>query len=550
MAVVVKDKKAIFLRVRDPNKYTDVFDKVGIKYKVDGHNLAVKHNVDTFRILENLGAKLERFEPMRSYYTYPKLHGMFNPMSHQEETAVFVSQNPKAFVLNTQRTGKTASCLWAADYLMKEGLIDKVLVCCTVSNCATWYDEVKAIFANRSVAIARGSRSIRMSVLRQKFDFHIINHDGIKVVSDIWDNYITDRTLLIIDEARLFSDPKSDRWKVMNEIASKVKYAWALTGTPLSGGPVASYGFIKLITPHNVPKTVGAWQVETMFKIADRKWVPKRGWENTVYKALQPAIRFNADDVLDLPPLQMMYVEAELTADQAKAYNKLRHDGAIPLKEGKITAANAGVLVFKLLQTAAGVVKLDNSQDDDSAVLKLPPKGRLKVLDEIIQGTENKVIVFASYKAVVDLLQEHCNKKYGSVWIDGRVTGKKRDEAVRKFQSDPDVKVLVAHPKTTSHGLEFAVADTIVWFTPHHSLELYDQANKRIQSKLQKNNMGIYHIFATSLERAIYTKLANGSEAQASFLELYKQEITGKQGEEVAEEDALSTAINIFSKSS
>ena len=181
--------------------------------------------------------------------------------------------------------------------------------------------------------------------------------------------------------------------------------------------------------------------------------------------------------------------------------------------------------MFKLLQTAAGVVKLDQNGDDDTAVLKLPPKGRLKVLDEIIQGTDNKVIVFASYKAVVDLLQEHCSKKYGSVWIDGRVTGKRRDEAVKKFQTDPNVKVLVAHPKTTSHGLEFAVADTIVWFTPHHSLELYDQANKRIQSKLQKNNMGIYHIYATPLEKAIYAKLANGSEAQQSFLELYKQEM-------------------------
>lgn len=525
MALTLKDKKAIYLKVREPEKYTRVLDKVGVKYVADGHKLVVRHNVDTHRILVNLGAKLEDLEPMRSYYDYPKLHGLYDPMKHQVETAVFVSQYPKAFVLNTQRTGKTASCLWAADYLIKEGIIDKVLVCCTVSNCATWYDEVRAIFANRSAIIVRGTRSVRMSALRQKVDFHIINHDGIKVVSEIWDNYITDKTLLIVDEARLFSDPKSDRWKVLNLIAQKCKYAWALTGTPLSGGPVAAYGFIKLIAPHRVPDSLGAWQAMTMLKLSTHKWIPKKGWEDTVYEALQPAIRFNADEVLDLPPLQMMYKEAELTADQKKAYNKLKNDGAIPLKEGSISAVNAGVEVFKLLQIAAGVVKLDQSGDDDSALLRLPPSGRLKVLDEIIQGTDNKVIVFASYKAVVDLLQEHCDKKYGSVWIDGRVTGRKRDLAVQKFQSDPDIKVLVAHPKTTSHGLEFAVADTIVWFTPHHSLELYDQANKRIQSKLQKNNMGIYHIYATSLEKAIYNKLANGSEAQQSFLELYRQEL-------------------------
>lgn len=527
MPLVIKDKKAIVLKVRDPSKYATVFNQVGIKYKVDGHTLAVRHNIDTFKILSNLGARLDNHEPMRSYYEYPKLHGLYDPMYHQKETAVFVSQNPKSFVLNTQRTGKTASCLWAADYLLKEGMIDKVLICCTVSNCATWNDEIRAIFAERSGLIARGSKSVRKSILRQKVDFHIINHDGIKVVADMWDNYITEKTLVIIDEARLFSDPKSDRWVVMNSIVQKAKYVWALTGTPLSGGPVAAYGFIKLVTPHNVPKTVGAWQAMTMYKLGERKWLPQRGWQDKVFKALQPAIRFNADDVLDLPPLQMMYKEAELTADQAKAYTKLKKDGAIPLKEGQISAANAGVEVFKLLQIAAGVVKLDSSQDEENAVLKLPPKGRLKVLDEIIQGTENKVIVFASYKAVVDLLVEHCDA-YGVAWVDGRVTGKKRDEMVSKFQSDPDVKVLVAHPKTTSHGLEFAVADTIVWFTPHHSLELYDQANKRIQSKLQKNSMGIYHIYCTPLERAIYKKLSDGSEAQSSFLELYRQEINSK----------------------
>lgn len=525
MALVLKDKKALYLRVRDPSKYTKVFDEVGIKYVVEGNSLVVRHNIDTYKILLNLGAKLENIEPMRTFYDYPKLHGVYDPMKHQAETAVFVSQNPKAYVLNTQRTGKTASCLWAADYLLKEKIIDKVLVCCTVTNCATWHNEVRAIFANRYSIIVRGSKEVRKSALRQKADVHIINHDGIKVVSDIWENYITDKTLLIIDEARLFSDTKSDRWGVMNEMATKCRYVWALTGTPLSGGPVAAYGFIKLVTPHTVPKTVGAWQAMTMRKVGDRKWIPLRGWEETVYAALQPAIRFDADDVLDLPPLQMMYNEAELTSDQEKAYNKMKTDGAIPLKDGRITAANAGVEVFKLLQIAAGVVKLDSDGDEDTAVLKLPPKGRLKVLDEIIQGTDHKVIVFASYKAVVDLLQEHCDKKYGSVWVDGRVTGRRRDDTIEKFQTDPNIKVLIAHPKTTSHGLEFAVADTIVWFTPHYSLELYDQANKRIQSKLQKNNMGIYHIYCTNLERSVYQRLARGSEAQAGFLELYRQEI-------------------------
>lgn len=524
MPIIVKDKKTIVLNVRDPEKVASVLPNSIVR----GNKVALRHNVDTHKILKNMGAKVDGFEPMRTYYDYPKLYGEFDPMKHQVETSVFVSQNPKAFVLNEQRTGKTASCLWAADYLMREGLIERVLIVCTVSNCRTWYDEVRAIFADRLALIVRGERSVRKQLLRQRADFHIINHDGIKVVSDIWEHYLTEKTLLIIDEARLFSDPSSDRWKVAWEMCQRCKYVWGLTGTPLTGGPYGAYGFIKLVAPNRVPKTQGAWQAYTMKKIADRKWIPQVGWEKKVFDALQPAVRFKSSDVLDLPPLQMMYNEAELTADQNKAYNHLKKEGAINLGNGSITAANAGVEVFKLLQIAAGVVKLDGQQGEDAEVLKLPPKGRLKVMDEIIEGSDNKVIVFASYKAVVDLLVEHC-KKYGVVWIDGRVTGHKRDEAVREFKSNPDIKVLIAHPKTTSHGLEFAVADRIIWFTPHYSLELYEQANKRIQSKLQVNSMGIYHIYCTSLERSIYQRLAKGSETQASFLELYRQEMGGTE---------------------
>ncbi len=55
---------------------------------------------------------------------------------------------------------------------------------------------------------------------------------------------------------------------------------------------------------------------------------------------------------------------------------------------------NAGVLVFKLLQTAA-VVKPDQNGDDDSAVLKLlqPRKVTEKVLMKFIQGTDNSYCV-------------------------------------------------------------------------------------------------------------------------------------------------------------
>ncbi len=63
--------------------------------KQDGHKLAVRHNVDTFKILSNLGARLENFGAyeVRIPETF---HGVYELMKHQEETAVFVSQEPES----------------------------------------------------------------------------------------------------------------------------------------------------------------------------------------------------------------------------------------------------------------------------------------------------------------------------------------------------------------------------------------------------------------------------------------------------------------------
>jgi SNF2 family DNA or RNA helicase len=99
---------------------------------------------------------------------------------------------------------------------------------------------------------------------------------------------------------------------------------------------------------------------------------------------------------------------------------------------------------------------------------------------------------------------------------------------IHAFQDKSDPKVLVAHPKTTGHGLELSAADTIVWFAPMHSVDLYEQANNRIMSGLQKRSMGVYHIGCSSLEWRIYKALKDGVSLQQEVLKLYDEEILGK----------------------
>ena len=110
-----------------------------------------------------------------------------------------------------------------------------------------------------------------------------------------------------------------------------------------------------------------------------------------------------------------------------------------------------------------------------------------------------------------------------SVTVDGRVTGRARDNAIHRFMHDPQCRGLVAHPRTISHGLEFSIADTLIWWSPCHNKEWVAQANERMASIAQTNPMGIYRIGANFTEWSVYRSVHDALSLQASALELFQQ---------------------------
>jgi hypothetical protein len=63
-------------------------------------------------------------------YSWP---GVYPPMEHQRKTSIFLATNQRAFCFNEQGTGKTASAIWAADCLIEQEVISRVLIICPLS---------------------------------------------------------------------------------------------------------------------------------------------------------------------------------------------------------------------------------------------------------------------------------------------------------------------------------------------------------------------------------------------------------------------------------
>jgi SNF2 family DNA or RNA helicase len=169
----------------------------------------VDWNLENVQKLTEMGVRVE--STINRDYTYT---GMFDPFEHQKKTASFLSLRKRAFCFNEQGTGKTASAIWACDYLMNEDQIDRVLIVCPLSIMqSAWQQDIFRTATHRTCDVAYGTPQKRKKILEQGSEFVVINYDGIEIVEDEIRNGGFD--LIIVDEANAYKNPQTRRWKCL-----------------------------------------------------------------------------------------------------------------------------------------------------------------------------------------------------------------------------------------------------------------------------------------------------------------------------------------------
>jgi SNF2 family DNA or RNA helicase len=300
-----------------------------------------------------------------------------------------------------------------------------------------------------------------------------------------------------------------------------IKGLWMLTGTPAAQSPVDAYGLAKLINPTGVPMFFTQFKDNVMQKVSEYRWVPRPEAKGIVHNILQPAIRFEKKDCLDLPPVTFIDRHAPLTLQQEAYYKQLKKEMLIEAAGEEISAVNAAVKISKLLQISGGAVYTDTKE-----VLEFDVSSRLKVVHEVIDETSNKVLIFVPFTHTIELLKKYLDKhSIPCEVINGDVSVNKRSTIVQQFQDSVHPKVLIIQPQAASHGLTLTAADTIIWYAPCTSVETYLQANARIDRPGQVNPMTVVHISGSPVETRMYALLRGNIANHNQIIDLYRQEI-------------------------
>ncbi len=454
-----------------------------------------------------------------SEYIWPARRGV-TPYSHQIETSKFLLVNKRGYVLNEMGTGKTMSALWACDFLMINDKVRRALIIGPLSTLnSVWGKEIFMNMPHRKYRIAHGTRDYRKQCINSNVEFIIINHDGVVTMED--DIIKANFDIIIIDELTAYKTATTQRSRSMQRIAEKATAVWGMTGNPTANGPVDAFGQCKVVNPKNpfLPRFYTQFRDLTCYQINQFMWGPKADAEKTVFKCMQPSIRYRREECIDLPDMTFETLDVELSDDQKAAYVSMKKEMLVEYEQGNVSAQSAAARLIKLLQISSGSVK-----DDLGAIKRFDIKNRLALTEQIFSETpQKKLVIFCMFRATCErLTEELTKKKYKTALIYGSTDHKVRGRIISDFQ-DGDLEIIVAQIAAISHGVTLTAASTVIYWDLTPSLEQYEQACSRIRRIGQKHPQVVIHYTSSPADKHILGIIERKEKFSNKVLDLFKQ---------------------------
>ena len=413
----------------------------------------------------------------------------FVPYPYQEAAIRWVLDRPASGLFLGMGMGKTVVTLTAINELLFDRLeAARVLVIAPLRVARdTWAREAAKWdhLRHLRVSVVLGDAQERLAALERPADVYVINRENVPWLCETLFDWPFD--MVVIDELSSFKSVQAKRFKALRKVRGHIRRIVGLTGTPAPNGLIDLWPQIYLLDRgERLGKTVGAYRA--------RYFTPDRANGHIVYsyrllpgadEAIQARIAdvcmsLRKEDYLSLPG--QLYETVEITPPPAllKQYRQFERDRIMEAMDGdgEIVALNAAALTGKLLQFANGAIYDDNGNSHLIHNLKLD------ALEDLIEAANGEpVLVFYAFKHDRDRIMRRVSCRE-------LVTSEDIDAWNRK-----EIPVALAHPASVGHGLNLQEGGhIIIWFGLTWSLELYQQANERLNRPGQTHVCRIYHL--------------------------------------------------------
>lgn len=457
----------------------------------------------------------------------------FKPYAFQQYCIDRVIKDDAVGLYLDMGLGKTVITLTAInDLRLNRFLIHKCLVIAPKRVAeTTWSREAKKWDHLRHLRISAvlGSKKQRLEALKNAADIYVINREN---VTWLVEHYKTDWPfdMVVIDESSSFKNHKAKRFKALCWVRPHIKRIVELTGTPAPNGLLDLWAQLYLLDQgERLGKRITHYR-ERYFEPDQRSrdvifsYRPKPGADEAIRKKIADiCVSMKAEDYLDLPDVTEVIVPVELDSKAKALYTKMEKEMLLDFDETIIDAGSAAVLTNKLLQLCNGAV-----YDEQRKVTEVH-QCKIEAFLELVEGLNGQpALVFYSYKHDLDRLQRALSGTGLRVRL---LKGPEDEDAWNNKQID----ILLAHPASCAFGLNLQEGgNQVIWFGLPWSLELYQQANKRLHRQGQKEKVIIHHLVVEGgMDEDVMETLEDKCDTQEQLLEAIKvriQEMRRKVG--------------------
>ena len=436
--------------------------------------------------------------------------GVPSPFAHQKRGFLLSRDEVAYALLMEQGTGKTKIAIDTVAWWHMTGKANALFVVAPNGVKDVWAEEIEdhlPTTVDREVRVwdsKLGKRALEelkvwIKVPSPGLKVFIVNVEGLSTKrAQGWaTEFLTwNRCLMVVDESTRIKTPGAKRTKAIIKLGKMAKARRILTGTPVTKNPLdlfTQFGFLD-------QRILGY----TSFYAFRNRYAVMGGYErreiqsfinlDELKETISPhSFRVLSEECQDLPPKVYQRIDVDLTSEQRRIYNELKTNLLTEYAGQTISVTLAMTLYMRLQQIAGGFVSVLSDEalagnyvpSTDKYVSHRIEGGnpKLDALGEFVEGTDEKVIVWARFRPELELIADTLREQYGPRSVaefHGGVDNKTRTANRRAFQ-DPasSVRFFVGNPATGGLGITLTAAPFAFYFSNSFDLEERLQSEKR-----------------------------------------------------------------------
>jgi SNF2 family DNA or RNA helicase len=381
-------------------------------------------------------------------------------------------------LFDEQGSGKTVMSIAAFDILTERGEIDAAIIVCPKSMLSEWRKDLLKFTNNRHrIAVVEGSHQEKLDTVYGDFNVFIVNYEGLSnLAASLKAQAKVKRFLFIADESFLVKNSQTLRADRCNDVRESCLRCFVLCGTP---APNSADDLINQFNLADRGFTFAGFQKPNDSELNDAKIQERSNERGTFIRRLKTEILEN------VPDKQFEIVRVKLKGRQAQMYDSARRELELNLRTLNNDTFKRSLATYfqkrsALLQICVCPSAIDPLYSEIPA--KLEPLDRL--IDDLI-SKKRKVVIWTFYKESVKELKSRY-ARHNVVVIEGSVSSPDRQDAVTKFQNDPNCMIFIGNPSAAGAGITLHASYDSIYVSysnqAAHYIQSLDRTHRRGQT--------------------------------------------------------------------